>query len=67
MMVAVRTHNLTSAGSRYGHIGIYIGDGMMMDNVGEIRTISVDKWISTYEGHATSGDGVKWGFGPGVS
>lgn len=67
MMIAVRTHNLTPAGSQYGHIGIYIGDGMMMDNIGEIRTISVDEWIATYEGHATSGDGVKWGFGPGVS
>lgn len=67
MMIAVRTHNLTPAGSQYGHIGIYIGDGMMMDNIGEIRTISVDKWIATYEGHTTSGDGVKWGFGPGVS
>lgn len=67
MMIAVRTHDLTPAAAQYGHIGIYIGDGMVMENIGTIRTISVDQWIATYEGHITSGDGIKWGFGPGVS
>lgn len=67
MIISVRTHDLTYAGSIYGHVGIYIGDGQVMDNVGEIRTTSVDKWIHTWDGHITSGDGVRWGFGPGVS
>lgn len=66
MMVAVRTHSLTSAGSVYGHIGIYVGDGQVMDNVGRIGTTPLDKWIGTYEPAATSGDGVRWGFGPGL-
>lgn len=67
MMIAVRTHSLTSAGSVYGHIGIYVGDGQVMDNVGRIATTPLDKWIGTYEPAATSGDGVRWGFGPGLS
>lgn len=67
MMVAVRTHSLTSAGSIYGHIGIYIGDGQIMENIGSINTTSIDEWINLYEPAATSGDGVKWGFGPGLS
>ncbi|MBM7000662.1 hypothetical protein I3I95_11155 [bacterium] len=48
MIVAVSTHSLTSAGRIYGHIGIYVGGGMMMDNIGYIRTIDVDSWIGTY-------------------
>lgn len=67
MMVAVRTHSLTSAGATYGHIGIYIGDGQIMENIGKINTTSIDEWINLYEPAATSGDGVKWGFGPGLS
>jgi hypothetical protein len=27
---------------------MYIGGGMMMDNVGYIRTISVDEWCAYY-------------------
>ena len=48
MIVAVSTHSHTWAGRIYGHIGIYIGNGMMMDNVGYIRTISVDEWVRYY-------------------
>ena len=48
MIIAVSTHTHTWAGRIYGHIGIYIGNGMMMDNVGYIRTISVDEWIRYY-------------------
>ncbi len=49
MIVAVSTHPHTQAGSIYGHVGIYIGGGMVMDNVGYIRTISLDDWISYYD------------------
>jgi cell wall-associated NlpC family hydrolase len=48
MAVAVSTHPHTTAGRIYGHIGMYIGGGMMMDNVGYIRTISVDEWCAYY-------------------
>lgn len=36
MIVAVSSHAHTSAGRIYGHIGIYVGGGVMMDNVGYI-------------------------------
>ncbi len=49
MIVAVSTHPHTTAGSIYGHVGIYIGGGMVMDNIGYIRTISLDDWISYYD------------------
>lgn len=58
MCVAVPTHNKTSAGATYGHIGIYIGDGKIMENVGHINTRDLDDWISFYGEVAE----VKWGF-----
>lgn len=58
MAVAVSTHPHTLAGSIYGHIGIYIGNGVVMDNVGYIRTISLSSWISYYGSVVP----VRWGF-----
>jgi peptidoglycan hydrolase CwlO-like protein len=49
MIVAVSTHSHTSAGRIYGHIGIYIGNGIMMDNIGYIRTISFTEWVNYYK------------------
>ena len=34
MIVAVPTHTHTNAGARWGHIAIYVGNGMVMDNIG---------------------------------
>ncbi len=62
MIVAVSTHSHTSAGRIYGHIGIYIGDGMMMDNIGSIRTISVNEWIRYYSTTVTP----RWGWLMGI-
>ena len=36
------------AGRIYGHVGIYVGNGTVMDNVGFIRSIGVDEWIAYY-------------------
>ncbi len=63
MIVAVSTHAHTTAGRIYGHIGIYIGGGMMMDNVGYIRTISLDSWISYYSTTVTP----RWGWLMGIA
>ena len=49
MIVAVSTHPHTSAGAIWGHVGIYIGDGLVMDNVGYVRTIGLDEWINYYD------------------
>lgn len=62
MIVAVSSHAGTSAGRIYGHIGIYIGNGTMMDNIGYIRTISLDSWISLYNSIVTP----RWGWLGGI-
>ncbi len=49
MIVAVSTHPHSQAGSIYGHVGIYVGNGLVMDNIGYIRTIGLDDWISYYD------------------
>lgn len=58
MVVAVSTHPHTSSGRTYGHIGIYVGDNQVMDNVGFIRTISIDEWIAYYGSTVTP----RWGW-----
>ena len=58
MIVAVSTWTGTSAGRVYGHVGIYIGGGMVMHNVGFIQTMSLDTWISTYGTTVTP----RWGW-----
>ena len=58
MIVAVRTHGKTWAGSIWGHVGIYVGDGNIKDNIGYIRTISVFDWLDFYGDQVTP----KWGW-----
>lgn len=58
MIVAVSSHSHTSAGRTYGHVGIYVGNGTVMDNVGYIRTIGLDSWISYYSDTVTP----RWGW-----
>lgn len=48
MIIAVSTHNHDYAGRIYGHVGIYIGDGIVMHNVGSISQQSLNSWISYY-------------------
>lgn len=36
--------------SQYGHVGIYIGNGMVAHNIGEIKIQSLESWIKTYKG-----------------
>lgn len=58
MIVAVDSHPHTSAGRVYGHVGIYIGDGKVISNVGPIRTDDLD-WFIDYYGASHP---VKWGW-----
>lgn len=62
MIVAVSSHAGTVAGRIYGHVGIYVGGGMVMDNIGYIRTISLDSWISYYSSIVTP----RWGWLGGI-
>ena len=48
MCVGVSRHSHTRLGRIYGHIGIYIGNGRVMDNVGDIRIVPLSWWIAHY-------------------
>ena len=58
MIVAVPTHTHTNAGARWGHIAIYVGNGMVMDNIGYIRATSLAWWLNYYHTTATP----QWGW-----
>ena len=58
MIVACSTHPHTWAGRIWGHVGIYIGSGVVMDNIGYIRTIDLDSWIDFYGATVP----VRWGW-----
>ena len=62
MMVAVPTNGLNEMGRKYGHVGIYIGDGKVRHNIGQVVTDDLDEWISCYGTEAE----VRWGYPSGV-
>lgn len=46
---AVYGESYDSADGRiYGHVGIYIGNGMVADNIGRVRITTLQQWITTY-------------------
>lgn len=63
MIVAVESSSSGGqAGLTYGHVGIYIGDGKVMDNIGVVRVTTLDDWIATFCKHHPVG----FGFPPSV-
>ena len=58
MVIAVPSHAHTSAGSIWGHVCIFIGDNKVMDNVGHIRKMDLNNWLSYYSTNYTP----KWGW-----
>ena len=62
MIIAVPSHTHTYAGSIWGHICIYVGNNTVMDNIGRIRTMPLDEWLSYY----TTAYSPKWGWYNGV-
>ena len=64
MLVAVESSSSGGqAGLTYGHVGIYIGDGKVMDNIGVVRVTTLDDWIATFCKHHPVG----FGFPPNVN
>ena len=63
MIVAVSTHSHTTAGRIYGHVGIYIGNNQVMENIGSINTQSLDSWCAYY-GTTVS---PRWGWLGGIA
>lgn len=62
MVIAVPSHAGTYAGSIYGHVAIYVGGGMVRDNVGYIRMTPVEEWVAYYSSTTTP----RWGWYGGV-
>ena len=49
MIIAVESSSSgTSAGRIYGHIGVYLGDGLVHHNIGYITTDTVSSWCAKY-------------------
>ncbi|MFC2706342.1 MAG: NlpC/P60 family protein, partial [Olsenella profusa] len=62
MIVAVSSHSSTPMGRIYGHVGIYVGGGMVMQNIGSVNTQSLDSWIAYYGDTVTP----RWGWCMGI-
>ena len=64
MIVADSSHSGTGVpGLIYGHVGIYVGGGIVMSNEGAITSKSLDSFISFYG----TGSGVRWGWLGGIA
>ena len=64
MIVAVPSHPFSLEGERYGHVGIYVGDGKVMDCVGTgVRTVPLSLWLMGY----ASGAEARWGWMRGLA
>ena len=48
MIVAVPSHSHNWAGSRWGHIAIYIGDGKVIENIGRVNVRGLNDWVNYY-------------------
>lgn len=62
MIIATRNSN-SYLGQTYGHVGIYIGDGLVVSSVGYKETLTVDEWIRRYNNTAM-GSTARWGYLP---
>ena len=49
--VVVGSGSGSSMGNKYGHVGVYLGDGMVADNVGYHRIVSLKEWASGQVGY----------------
>ena len=64
MIVAVPAHPYSVAGTREGHVGIHVGDGLVMDCVETgVRTVPLQLWYMAYGVLAEP----RWGWMRGVA
>lgn len=64
MIVAVPRHPHDPTGLRHGHVGIYVGDGIIMDAAGRrVRKARLELWLSCYG----LMDEPRWGWLCGVA
>lgn len=49
MIVAVPAHPYTIGGQRMGHVGLYVGDNLVMHCAdGRVQQVPLELWLSTY-------------------
>ena len=44
--------------SKYGHVGIYISNGMVAHNIGYVKVESLERWVKTYNGQCWGWNGA---------
>ena len=61
MMIAVSTHPHSQSGSIWGHVGLYLGDGLVRQSMGEeLETIPLTEWIEHFGHDVTPMWGWPW-------
>lgn len=64
MLVAVAPSAASGMGAIYGHVGVYVGDGMVMHCTNDtVYKCTLDEWIGTYGRYAQ----VRWGYPANVA
>lgn len=64
--VVVGSGSGSELGNRYGHVGVYLGNGMVADNIGYHRVTTLENWIAYNDGTCqgcTGFIGWVWPFG----
>lgn len=61
MIIAVDSWNGNEASRTYGHVGIYVGNNKVKDNIGYIDESTLDSWINHYQSWPVKHP-VKWGW-----
>ena len=49
MIIAVPSHTRSEIGKRYGHVAVYMGNGMVRHNTNKLETVSLESWLAYYE------------------
>ena len=60
MIIAVPSHTRTGLGQMYGHVAIYMGNGLVRHNTNTIETTSLSDWLAYYQTTYTAKCG--WAF-----
>lgn len=64
MIVATPRHPFSTDGLRFGHVGIYVGDGEVMDCTSDgVRTVPLSLWLMGYGAL----DEPRWGWMRGIA
>lgn len=61
MIIAVDSWGTGYMSKTYGHVGIYMGNNIVRDNIGKINESTLDNWINYYQTWPKSHP-VKWGW-----